>query len=191
MAASLSGRFWATAPVRPRADPADFDAIFLDTRAARTRFVEAGYWLARGKLVAVVAHSESWWTSTFAGKMGGWAFRDYRNSAAGSGPERGRSLIRTCKDCRWGRGNWLTPTRKPKGTMMQPIAYVEFADGAMRPVFQDDHGQYVLAGDGEPINGVWFAPRQAWDAMFSEQPIIVNGTGADACAGAGRCSPKT
>jgi hypothetical protein len=63
--------------VTDSADPAEFDAIFLDTRAARTRFVEAGYWLARGKLVAVVARSESWWTSTFAGKMGGWAFRDY------------------------------------------------------------------------------------------------------------------
>jgi hypothetical protein len=78
--------------------------------------------------------------------------------------------------CRWGRGNWLTPTRKRKGTMMQPIAYVEIADGAMRPVFQDDHGQYVLADDGEPIYSDWFVPRQEWDAMFSEQPVIVDAT---------------
>jgi hypothetical protein len=59
---------------------------------------------------------------------------------------------------------------------MQPIAYVEFADGAMRPVFQDDHGQYVLADDGEPVYGIWHMPRQEWDAMFSEQPVIVDAT---------------
>src|SRR5260370_20085411 len=63
--------------VADSAAPADFDAIFLDTRAARTHFVEAGYWLARDKLVAVVAHRESWWASTFAGKLGGLQFDNY------------------------------------------------------------------------------------------------------------------
>ncbi len=43
--------------------------------------------------------------------------------------------------------------------MMQPIAYVEFADGAMRPVFQDDHSQYVLADDTEPVYTVFYTFR--------------------------------
>jgi len=26
----------------------------------------------------------------------------------------------------------------------------------MRPVFEDERGQYVIADDGEPIYGVWY-----------------------------------
>jgi hypothetical protein len=39
------------------------------------------------------------------------------------------------------------------------IAEIEFTDGIMRPVFEDDRGQYVLDDNGEPVYGVWFIPR--------------------------------
>jgi hypothetical protein len=31
---------------------------------------------------------------------------------------------------------------------MDPIAYTEFAGGAMRPVYEDDRGQFVIDDDG-------------------------------------------
>jgi hypothetical protein len=51
----------------------------------------------------------------------------------------------------------------------EPIAYVEFADGVRRPVFDDGKRQYVLDDDGEPTYGVWFIPRDECDL-----PIIVD-----------------
>jgi hypothetical protein len=56
----------------------------------------------------------------------------------------------------------------------QPIADVQFSDGASRLVFEDAHGQYVIDDEGEPIYGVWFVPREKLDAMFEDQPIIVS-----------------
>jgi hypothetical protein len=40
----------------------------------------------------------------------------------------------------------------------------------MRPVFEDDTGQYVLDDDGEPVRGVWFIPR---DPEPEPVPIVV------------------
>jgi hypothetical protein len=52
------------------------------------------------------------------------------------------------------------------------VAYVEFADGQRRPVYQDATGrQYVVDDDGEPIRGVWYIPRDECDV-----PIVVDGS---------------
>jgi len=40
----------------------------------------------------------------------------------------------------------------------EPIAYVEFASGAMRPVYEDAISQYVFDDDGKRVNGVWLIP---------------------------------
>ena len=53
--------------------------------------------------------------------------------------------------------------------MSQPIAYVEFADGEMRRVFEDARWQYVIADDREPDYRVWFVPREE-----SGVPVIMS-----------------
>jgi hypothetical protein len=50
----------------------------------------------------------------------------------------------------------------------EPIAFIEFAGGAMRPVFEDGDRQYVIDDDGDRVYGVWFIPRDPTD-----EPIIV------------------
>ena len=47
--------------------------------------------------------------------------------------------------------------------MTRPIAHAEFADGEMCPGFEYACGQFVVAGDGEPVYGVWFIPRSESD----------------------------
>ena len=42
----------------------------------------------------------------------------------------------------------------------QPIASVEFSDGACRFVLEDALGQYVIGDAGGPWNGVRFVPRE-------------------------------
>ena len=53
------------------------------------------------------------------------------------------------------------------------VAYTEFVDGALRPVYEATIGktvrQYVLDDDGETVFGVWYIPREECDL-----PIIVN-----------------
>jgi hypothetical protein len=54
---------------------------------------------------------------------------------------------------------------KMKMTSFDPVvAYTEFLGGNVRPVYEDHHGQYVIADDGEPVRGVWFIPRDEADA---------------------------
>ena len=57
--------------------------------------------------------------------------------------------------------------------LAQPLASVQFSDGACRFVYEDAHGQYVMDDEGEPIYGVWFVPRAELEAMFGPQQIIV------------------
>jgi hypothetical protein len=42
----------------------------------------------------------------------------------------------------------------------------EFTDGVVRPVYEDNKGQYVLDADGEMVRGVWLLPPD--DAMIVE-----------------------
>jgi len=49
----------------------------------------------------------------------------------------------------------------------EPIAYIEFAGGTMRPVFEDDRSQFVFDDDRNRVNGVWFIPVE------SDSPTIV------------------
>jgi hypothetical protein len=52
----------------------------------------------------------------------------------------------------------------------EPIAYVDFADGVSRPVFEQVNGrQYVLDDEGERAYGVWLIPAEEADT-----PLIVN-----------------
>ena len=39
------------------------------------------------------------------------------------------------------------------------IAEVDFVDSARRPVYDGDHGQYVIE-DGKKVYGVWFVPPE-------------------------------
>ena len=60
---------------------------------------------------------------------------------------------------------------------MQPLAYVEFTDHVRRPVFELAGRQTVEDDDGEPIFGVWYVPREDWEGLFGEQPIIIEAMG--------------
>jgi hypothetical protein len=35
------------------------------------------------------------------------------------------------------------------------IGHCKFADGAMRPIYNDGQRQYVIDDDGFPVHGVW------------------------------------
>jgi hypothetical protein len=50
---------------------------------------------------------------------------------------------------------------------IEPVCFTEFADGLMRPVFEDARGQYVIDDDGEPVYGIWFLAPEA------DSPLIV------------------
>jgi hypothetical protein len=43
------------------------------------------------------------------------------------------------------------------------VAYTEFADGPMRPVYQAPDGQYVIDDAGQRVYGVWFIPQDDHD----------------------------
>ena len=55
------------------------------------------------------------------------------------------------------------------------IGNIEFSDGACRFVYEDAHGQYLMGDEGKPMYGVWYVPREGLEAMFGDQPIILNG----------------
>ena len=58
---------------------------------------------------------------------------------------------------------------------MEPIAYTEFAGGAMRPVYEDDFGQFVFDDDGNRVDGVWLIPREECDTPM----VVGDGIGPD------------
>jgi hypothetical protein len=39
------------------------------------------------------------------------------------------------------------------------IGHCKFADGAMRPIYDDGRRQYVIDNDGFPVYGVWLSPK--------------------------------
>ena len=51
---------------------------------------------------------------------------------------------------------------------MEPVARVAFADGTVRPVFEEDGRQYVT-DDGNRVYGVWSIPRDEADA-----PLVID-----------------
>ena len=65
---------------------------------------------------------------------------------------------------------------------MQPLAWIAFVDGTLRPVFELAGKQYVKDDLGEPVFGNWCAPledisRSEWDELFghdeADTPIAV------------------
>jgi hypothetical protein len=48
------------------------------------------------------------------------------------------------------------------------VAYREFVDGSMRPVYADGKRQYVINDDGDRVYGVFFVPRD--EAKIEEKP---------------------
>jgi hypothetical protein len=48
------------------------------------------------------------------------------------------------------------------------IAYREFTDGSMRPIYDDGRRQYVIDDEGFKVYGVWFIPKDE-----PEPPLIV------------------
>jgi hypothetical protein len=40
------------------------------------------------------------------------------------------------------------------------IGHCQFADGAMRPIYDDGLRQYVIDDDGYPVYGVWLIPEE-------------------------------
>ena len=55
-------------------------------------------------------------------------------------------------------------------TAPDAIAYIEFADGKLRPVFETSEGrQYIIDEKGRKVFGVWFMRPEECD-----QPVIVD-----------------
>jgi len=50
----------------------------------------------------------------------------------------------------------------------EPIAFVRFTGGAMRPVYEDERGQFVIDNDGNRVDGMWYISREECD-----EPIVV------------------
>ena len=50
----------------------------------------------------------------------------------------------------------------------KPIAHIKFADGSVRPIFEENGRQYVIDDEGLPVYGVWHLP-----AEDCEEPIII------------------
>ena len=40
----------------------------------------------------------------------------------------------------------------------QVIGYRMFPDGALRIIYEDNQGQYIVNDDGQRVYGVWFIP---------------------------------
>lgn len=51
----------------------------------------------------------------------------------------------------------------------QIVAYREFVDGSLRPIYDDGQRQYVVNDDGDRVYGVYFIPREECDT-----PIVVS-----------------
>ena len=58
------------------------------------------------------------------------------------------------------------PTNRPSDP--EPVAFIEFAGGPMRPVYEDEKGQYVIDEFGFRVAGLWFIPKDE-----SDTPTIV------------------
>jgi hypothetical protein len=70
----------------------------------------------------------------------------------------------------------VTPSDSARNTIMPDelpiIAWVEFNDGPMRPVYEDVDGrQFVIDDDGQWVYGVWFIPPEC------DEPVISYGPG--------------
>jgi len=50
------------------------------------------------------------------------------------------------------------------------IGYRLFIDGVMRPVFEDQDGQYVVGDYGEIVYGVWLLPSE----QEADTPVVVS-----------------
>ena len=57
---------------------------------------------------------------------------------------------------------------------MEAVAYVRFTDGVMRPVYEDERGQFVVDADECRIRGLWYLPRDEYDP-----PTVVLGPGRE------------
>jgi hypothetical protein len=44
---------------------------------------------------------------------------------------------------------------------IEPVCFTEFADGLMRPVFEDARGRYVVDDEGDPVYGIWWLPPES------------------------------
>jgi hypothetical protein len=60
-------------------------------------------------------------------------------------------------------------TRGTEVKRVEPITYIELADGTTRPVFLDDGRQFVIDDDGERVYGEWFIP----EPEHYDVPIII------------------
>jgi hypothetical protein len=43
---------------------------------------------------------------------------------------------------------------------VEVVAYTLFTDGVMRPVYEDERGQYVIDDDECKVRGVWYIPHE-------------------------------
>jgi hypothetical protein len=57
---------------------------------------------------------------------------------------------------------------KPSMSHDPVIGHCQFADGALRPVYDDGKRQYVIDDDGYRVYGVWLIPKEEPDL-----PLIV------------------
>ena len=57
------------------------------------------------------------------------------------------------------------------------IAYILCTDGTVRPVFEDERGQYVIDEDQCKVRGVWYIPPE--ECVL---PIIVEPSGPSSSA---------
>jgi hypothetical protein len=55
---------------------------------------------------------------------------------------------------------------------IDPVAFIRFAHGPLRPVFEADGRQFVVDDDGDRIYGVWYIPPEG-----AAVPIIVEAGG--------------
>ena len=62
--------------------------------------------------------------------------------------------------------------RRNRIMTVELLAYTEFIDGKMRPVFEDARGQFVLDDNGDRIDGAWHIPREECPKLPPE-PLIV------------------
>jgi hypothetical protein len=51
------------------------------------------------------------------------------------------------------------------------VCFTAFLDGQMRPVYEDESGQYVHDDDGNVVRGNWWMPRD-----LPDEPLIVEST---------------
>jgi hypothetical protein len=48
------------------------------------------------------------------------------------------------------------------------VAFRQFVDGSMRPVYDNGRRHYVIDDEGDRVYGVWFIPRD--EAKIEEKP---------------------